>query len=290
MYVSGRVGKGYVLGSTVLSIAVIFAIVTFLLVYSWEALSGIGWGLFRATWNPSQGQFGILSMLYGSVAVTIIALGIALPLGVTTAIFISEILPARYRLYVKSLLEVLAGIPSIIYGLIGVAFLSVWVESIFDLQTGRTILTGGLLLAIMVLPTVVTLTDDALHHVPEKYREAARGLGLYPYEVITTAVLPLAWSDILGAALLAIGRALGETMAVMLVVGSIDRIPESLVQVLVPGQTMTSKLGREIAETAFGSLHFSALIAMGSILLILVLFLTMTALFYLYRPEQRLSE
>jgi phosphate ABC transporter permease protein PstC len=284
-----KIGKSYVMASTFVSTVVILLIVTILLINSWSAITQTGWQLFTLEWNPAHAKFGMLSMLYGSAMVTICALGIALPLGVLTAIFTSELLPSRYRFYVKSLLELLAGIPSIIYGLIGVAFLGVWIGDFFDLQSGRTILTAGILLAIMVLPTIITLSDDALHNVPQKYREAANGLGLYKYEVIKSAVLPIAKADIIGAVLLALGRALGETMAVMLVIGSIDKIPRLVFNVLVSGQTITSKLGREISETAFGSQHFSAMILMGLILLVIVLVLTTVAQHY-FRPEQRLYE
>ncbi len=290
MSASSRIGKGYVVGSTFLSAAMILVIILFLLMNSWDAIRQTGLQLFTSEWNPAQDKFGILPMICGSVAITAIAIAIALPLGIATAIFTSEVLPAGLRLYVKSLLELLAGIPSIIYGLIGVVFLSVWVEQAFDLQSGRTVFTGGLLLAVMVLPTIVTLSDDALHHVPQKYREAAKSLGFYNYEVIRNAVLPIAKPDIIGAALLGLGRVLGETMAVMLVVGSIDRIPEPFYNVFVPGQTLTSKLGREIAETAFGSLHFSAMIFMGLILLVFVLLVTTISLTYFYNPEDRLYE
>ncbi len=290
MSASARIGKGYVVASTFISAAVIVVITGFLVINSWDAIRQSGLELFTSEWNPPKQKFGILAMVYGSVVVTVISLALALPLGLATAIFTSEMLPARFRLYVKSLLELLAGIPSIIYGLIGIVFLSTWVEHAFDLQSGRTVLTGGLLLAVMVLPTIITLWDDALHNVPRKYRETARGLGLYNFEVIRDAVLPLARTDVIGAALLGLGRVLGETMAVMLVIGSIDKIPGSVFNVLVPGQTMTSKLGREIAETAVGSLHFSAMIFMGLILLLFVLSLTIVALTYFYNPEQRLYE
>lgn len=285
-----RIGKIYVLSSTIISAAVILVIMVFLSINSWEAIIKVGWQFFTLEWNPSKKKFGILPMIYGSAAVTIIALVIAIPLGLLTAIFTSEILPSKYRLYVRSILELLSGIPSIIYGLIGVVFLGVWIEKLFDLQSGRTILTAGLLLAIMVLPTIIALSDEALHNVPQKYREAAGSLGLTRYEIVKSAVLPAARSDILGAVLLALGRALGETMAVMLVIGSIDKIPRSLFNFLAPGQTITSKLGREIAETAFGSLHFSAMICMGLILLVIGLLLTTMALMYVYNPERRLHE
>jgi ABC-type phosphate transport system permease subunit len=141
----------------------------------------------------------------------------------------------------------------------------------------------------MILPTIITLTDDALKSIPDKYRESSKGLGLYNYETITHTLLPIAKPSIIGAVLLALGRALGETMAVMLVIGSIDQISSPFFNWLVPGQTVTSKLGREIAETAFGSVHFSALIFMGFILLVIVLVFTLIAE-YFSNKSQRLYD
>lgn len=277
------------LGSLLLSIVITLCIVLMLFIYSWDAIEQKGMALFTLNWRPTEGQFGILSMLYGSVMTTFVALIIAIPLGLTTAICISEMLTEKYRYPVKSLLEVLAGIPSILYGLIGVALFSVWLEQWFNLTSGRTILTAGLLLALMILPTLVTLVDDALHHVPYQYREMACGLGLYRHEVIFGCVIPMAKADIMGAVLLSLGRALGETMAVMLVIGSIDKIPQNFLNVLVPGQTITSKLGREIEEAAFGSLHFSTLIFMGLVLLLIVLMLTAISR-YCVKSSRRLYE
>lgn len=274
---SNKIGKSYVMTSALISAAVVLLISITLLINSWDAITNVGWKLLSFNWNPSNQEFGILPMIYGTVAVTLIALIVTLPLGIFTAIFTSEILPNKYRLSIKSILELLAGIPSIIYGLIGIAFFSIWVQDIFDLQSGRTILTAGVLLGIMILPTVITLTDDALQNVPPSYREASKGLGLYKYEVIKNSILPIAKSDIIGAVLLAFGRALGETMAVMLVIGSIDKIPDSIFNWLNPGQTITSKLGREIAESSYGSTHFSTMIFMGLILFVFVLLLTFFA-------------
>lgn len=274
---TSKVGKGYVISSALISMAIIILILSVLLVNSHNAIRVVGWKLFTLKWNPPDARFGILSMLYGSLVVTFLSLLIAVPIGLFTAVFTAEILPSKYRIYVKSGLELLAGIPSIIYGLIGVAFFSVWIGELFRLQSGRTIFTAAVLLSIMILPTIVTLCDDALHNVPQKYREAARGLGLYQYEVILRGVLPIAKTDITGAVLLALGRALGETIAVMLVIGSIDRIPHPFYNFLVPGQTITSKLGREIAESAFGSLHFSVMMFMGFVLALIVLSITFVA-------------
>ena len=280
VYIS-KAGKAYALFSLLLSIAISLCIFLMLLIYSWDAIVEQGWSLFTVTWHPATGQFGMLAMLYGSCIVTTIALAISVPVGLFTALYIAEILPNKYRYTVKSFLELLAGIPSILYGLIGVAFFSIWLEQWFDLSSGRTILTAGLLLAIMILPTLITLAEDALHNVPNQYRETARGLGLYRYEVIWHCVLPMAKADIVSAILLALGRALGETMAVMLVIGSIDKIPQPVFNWLVPGQTITSKLGREMEEAAFASLHFSALIFMGFMLLLIVLAITILAQYYL---------
>jgi phosphate ABC transporter permease protein PstC len=272
-----KVGKSYVLISTIISALVILLIFLILLINSWDALITKGFDLFSYNWNASTAEFGILSMCYGTITVTVIALVLAVPLGLLTAIFTSEILNPKLRIAVKSVLELLAGIPSIIYGLIGIAFFAIWLQDFFALQTGRTILTAGFLLAIMILPTIVTLVDDALHNIPKHYREAAMGLGLYKYEIIKNILLPIAKPDIYGAVLLAFGRALGETMAVMLVIGSIDKIPNPFYNVLSQGQTITSKLGREIAETSFGSVHFSAMIFMGLLLFLLVFIVTLFA-------------
>lgn len=271
---TGKIGKGYVLGSTVLSIVTIVLIVTVLFLNSWNAMSTIGWELFSEKWNPATQDFGILSMLFGTLVVTFIALLFAVPVGICTAIFTSELLPAKFRFLIKSLLELLAGIPSIIYGLIGITFFSIWIQDWFDLQSGRTLFTAGILLSIMILPTIITLVDDAFYAIPKQYREAGKGLGLYNYEVIKNILFPMAKQDVVSAVLLAFGRALGETMAVMLVIGSIDKLPTPFFNWLSPGQTVTSKLGREIAEASFGSLHFSAMIFMGLLVLTLVMVLT----------------
>jgi phosphate transport system permease protein len=276
-----KLGKAYALLSLLLSIGIVLSVLLLLLIYSWDALAQQGWGLLTVNWHPASNQFGIIAMLYGSLSVTIIALAIAVPAGLFTALYIAEIMPNKFRYTVKSFLELLAGIPSIVYGLIGVAFVSTWMEQWLDLSSGRTILTAGLLLAIMILPTLITLVEDALHSVPNQYRETARGLGMYRYEVIWHGVLPIAKADIISAILLALGRALGETMAVMLVIGGIDKIPQPFYNWLSPGQTITSKLGREMEEAAFGSLHFSALIFMGLMLLLVVLVITVLTQYYL---------
>ncbi len=275
----------YIAGSAAFAAVMVILVFMVLMMSSWGAISSEGLALFTHKWHPAGGEFGVLPMIFGSAAVTIIALAIATPLGLLAAIFTSELLNPAWRATVKSALEILAGIPSIIYGLIGVAFFSIWIGNLFDLQSGRTILTAGILLAVMILPTIITLCDDALHNVPQKYRESATGLGLYKYEVVRDVLLPIAKTDITGAILLALGRALGETMAVMLVIGSIDRVPDPFFNVLEAGQSITSKLGREIAESSFGSVHFSALIFMSLILVAITVSLTSFTQYYFRRER-----
>ena len=248
-----------------------------LAVQSLPVLSSAADTIFTTRWNPAEGVFGIVPMLFGSLIVMTIAMLIALPIGLLAAIYIAETRSLRLRRAAKSFLEILAGIPSIVYGLIGVSSVSLWVADAFDLQSGRIILTAGLILSVMILPTFLSLTEDAISSVPRRYRENGAALGLYRHEVIGSVILPIAAPGITSAALLALGRALGETMAVMLVIGSLDRLPDPLFNVLTSGQTITSKLGREVAESAFGSAHFSALVLMSLILVCLTLALTLGA-------------
>lgn len=272
--------------SAAISILIVGTILLTLLIQSVPVLVADNANLIGTKWNPSEEQFGILPMLFGSVFVMLIAVLIAFPIGLMAAVYIAETRSSKLRRILKSVLEILAGIPSIVYGLIGVAYLNIWIADLFDLQSGRIILTAGILLGIMILPTFLTLTEDAISAVPVKYRENAKSLGLYRHEVFLSIILPKAKSGIAGAGLLALGRALGETMAVMLVIGSLDRLPSPLFNPLSSGQTITSKLGREVTESAFGSPHFSALVFMGLLLVLITILLTIASR-YLFRQKDQ---
>lgn len=222
-------------------------------------------------WFFRQHEFGALPMICGSVVVALVALVLAAPLGLGAAVFIAEYLPRRSRLAVKMLVELLAGVPSVVYGLLGILLLRDWVYETFerfDPLSGDTLLTAGILLAVMVLPTVVTLADDALRAVPSAQRRAARALGLTRAETIWSVCLPQARRGIGAALLLSLGRALGETIAVFLVVGRQDNnLP---VQLLGAGQTLTSKLGGSETNIAYGDpLHWGAMMGLGLLLLLL---------------------
>ena len=221
-------------------------------------------------------------MVWGSVVVAVIALGLAFPVGLGASIFVSEYLTGKKRAAAKMAIELLAGVPSVVYGLLGVAFLRNWIFSPLQSMgapSSDTLFTGGVLLAIMVLPTMMSFSDDALRCVPRRIREAGWGMGLSHSQTVLTLVLPQAKSGILGAVMLSFGRAIGETIAVFLVIGRSDQLfsPESfsLTSVLRAGQTLTTKLGGSEISIAYGDPHhWSALMALGGLLWIGIAALT----------------
>jgi len=276
------------LAFTLLAGGAVLAMAVYLGVASWPVLRGEGLSFLTGNdWAFRKERFGAAAMLYGTAVVSGIALLLAAPVGIGTALFASEVCPPRLRLAVKLLVELLAGIPSVVYGLLGVVFLRTVMSDLFerlrwDAPSGDTLLTAGVLLAVMVLPTVATLSDDALQSVPSSVRDAARGLGLTRAEAVHGVVLPAAAPGLLSALLLALGRALGETIAVFLVVGRAEnRLPDSLFS-LAPlvdaGQTLTSKLGGAEPTIALGDpLHTAAILGLGLLLLAVVLALSLGA-------------
>ena len=228
--------------------------------------------LTEADWHYRQQSFGMAAMLYGTLVVAGIALLFSVPVGIGAALFASEFLPARLRLPLKTLVELLAGVPSVVFGLLGVLILRNWVYAGLELSTGDTLLTGGLLLGVMILPTIMTLSEDALQAVPDRFRKAGRGLGLTRTEAALRVALPQAWPGVLAAVLLAFGRAAGETIAVYLVIGRRDnQLPDAAWEVdklTKSGQTITSKLGGSELNIAYGDqLHWGAIMGLALVLL-----------------------
>jgi len=189
----------------------------------------------------------------------------------------TEILSGPWRSLMRTGMELLAGIPSVVYGLLGLWILLPLLQSSLHLLTGHNLLAAGLLLSVMVLPTIMVMTQDALCEVSSHQRDTAASLGMGWSARLWRVLLPQAWPGIRSGILLALGRALGETMAVMLVVGSMDRIPDPWYNLLAPAQTLTSRIGREIGESAFGSMHFSALMACGLLLALITITISMLA-------------
>ena len=229
--------------------------------------------LWGTDWFAGE-TYGALPMIFGSLMVTGLAVVMVLPFALGSAILTSEFLNGRYRLMVKAAMELLAGVPGIIYGLIGIALLTVWVRDVFGLIDGNTLFTAGLLLAVMILPTVMTLSEDALRAVPGEFRDTALSLGLTRMEMALQVVVPQALPGLAGAVFLGLGRAMGETIAVMLVIGGIDRMPQPWFNLFAPGQSIPSKIGREAAEALGFDVQWSALIALGLVLFVMVMTLT----------------
>jgi phosphate transport system permease protein len=268
------------------AVAAIF-VVTLLVLFIWQSIpvwkhEGLGF-LFGKKWFYRQGQFGALPMIYGTVVISIIALLLAAPVGIGAAIFSTEFIHPKLRLMVKIVIELLAGIPSVVYGLLGILFLRDWVYRVltpFDPLSGDTLITAGILLAVMILPTVMTLCDDALRSVPSAQRTAARGLGVTQSEAILSISLPQAWRGIVASVLLALGRALGEAIAVFLVVGRRDNQwpsnPFSLQPLIESGQALTSKLASSETNIAYGDpLHWAAMVSLGLLLLAMTVTVTL---------------
>ncbi len=268
-----------------ISLATVVMLFAFLVQQSLSVIAAEKWNfLFGLDWWAGE-TYGALPMIYGSLMVTGLALILVLPLALGGAVFTSEYLPARYRLWIKGLMELFAGVPGIIYGLLGVALLGGWVKNTFGLIDGNTLLTAALLLGIMVLPTIMTLAEDALHAVPGQYRDTAFSLGLMKWQVVLSAVIPKALPGIAGAVFLGLGRAMGETIAVMLVIGGLDKIPDPWFNVFASGQSIPSKLGREAAEAIGTDLQWSALMALGLTLFLMVMILTFMGNFFLKRAQ-----
>jgi len=227
--------------------------------------------LFGTRWNPDaygQPEYGIIPLLLGSLITTLIALSIAIPFGIASALFIAERLKGRLRVAVKMLVELFAGFPSVIIGFFGLIVLGPLISRLFGVPSGLNILNASLLLAMMSLPTIISVSEDALRVVPYSFREAAYALGASPWTAATKIILPAARSGILAAVLLGFGRAIGETMAVLMVAGNAPIIPRSLFD---PVRTITTTIAIELGESAFNSIHFFALFALGFILFLIAL-------------------
>ncbi|MBN1220711.1 MAG: phosphate ABC transporter permease subunit PstC [Anaerolineae bacterium] len=225
--------------------------------------------LFGRRWYPIENYFGIWSLLFGSILVTIGAVIIAVPLGLITAIYLGEIAPIWLREMLKPLIEVLAGIPSIVLGFLGWVALAPLVQQL-GAPTGLTAFTGALILAYMALPTIISISEDALYTVPKEYRDGALAIGATQWQTIWRVVLPAARSGLVIAVMLGVGRAIGETMAVMMVTGNAAYVPPfGLGMFFQPVRTMTATIAAEMGEVAQGSLHYNVLFGIGIILFLI---------------------
>lgn len=218
-------------------------------------------------WSPTVlEKFGFLPLLTGSLLVTFGAIVIAIPLGIGSAIYIGELAPRAVREILKPIIEVLATIPSVVIGFIGIKLLAPIIKDLFNLSIGLTALAGSVMLAFMSLPTIISISEDAINAVPNRYRHASVALGATKWETTYKTVIPSASSGIAAAVMLGLGRIVGETMTVLMITGNSPRIVFSWLQ---PVRTITATIAAEMGGTVQGGLHYSSLFAIGLILFLI---------------------
>jgi len=243
--------------------------------------------LFGTRWYPTFDLYGTLPLLLGSVLVTVTAIAIALPLGVCTAVFVREVAPSWARGILKPVIEVLAGIPSVVLGFLGMTLVAPLVRETLNMPTGLTAFTAAVILAYMALPTIISVAEDALDAVPKGYRDAALAMGATKWQTIWRVVVPAARSGIVTAVMLGMGRAIGETMAVMMVTGNAARMPLGWDAFFRPIRTMTATVAAEMGEVAQGSTHYHVLFAVGIVLFVLTFVINLTAALTTFRKRRR---
>ncbi|MCI0449471.1 MAG: phosphate ABC transporter permease subunit PstC [Chlorobi bacterium] len=260
------------------SLSIIIVLLIFLFLFK-EAIPfitdpGIG-ELFHSVWNPvsfQKEEFGLYPLITGSVLVTLLATVIAIPFGIIGAVYISEIATPKEREFLKPFIEILAGIPSVVLGFFGLVVIAPLIKNIFGLNTGLTAITGSVLLAFMAIPTIMSISEDAIKSVPAAYKEASLALGASRLETIWKVVVPAALSGIIASVMLGMGRVVGETMAVMMVTGN---APVISFNPFTSVRTMTATIAAEMGEVTFGSAHYAALFWVGIVLLIMTFILNL---------------
>ena len=256
---------------SLVSILVLGLIVVFLFreVSLRDFIFGMEW---YPTYNPPS--YGIWPLIVGSLIVTIFSSLIAIPLGVLAAVYISEIAPPAIKEVLKAIIELLAGLPSVVLGFFGMVIVAPWLQETFDLPTGLNIVNASVILAIMAVPTISSISEDALYAVPNEFKEASYALGATKFETIARIIIPAALSGISTAVILGMARAIGETMVVLMVAGGAAAIPESIFDSVRP---MPASIAAEMGEAPFRSGHYHALFATGIVLFLMTLAFNLVA-------------
>jgi len=278
-----KVVKYVLLVSASLSIIIVFAIGFFIFRASLKAWNTISFTdlLFKTVWRPGQDQYGILAMVVGSVSVTFGAIIIGVPLALGCAIFLAEVAPKGVQAILKPAIQLLAGIPSVVYGLFGMIVLVPIIREIkVPGNSGYGLLAASIVLAVMILPTIATIAEDAIRAVPESYRNGSLALGATKWQTIVSVVLPAGKSGIIAAIILGVGRALGETMAMIMVIGNSVVMPKPLsgnpvTFFLHQARTLTGNIAVEINYAT--GIHESALFATGVVLFVLIMVVNASA-------------
>jgi phosphate transport system permease protein len=274
--------------AAIFGVIVIFSILFFLLKEAYPLPTDI-WSFLSGTkWSPTEAlQFGTYPLIIGTLLVTFGAMVLSIPLSIGGALFVSEIATPRLRAIIKPAIELLAGIPSVVYGFFGLVILTTWIKDFFGVPTGETWLAGSIILGIMAIPTITTVAEDAIKAVPREYKEGSLAMGATRWQTISRVVVPSALSGITAAIILGIGRAVGETMAILMVCGNAAIIPTPLWNIFSPIRTLTSTLGIETAEVPVGGPHYHALFGVAVLLLIITLLINLGAVYLLGVLQKR---
>ena len=263
------------------SILIIILIIAFIFREGLPAISQIGFFhfLFGMVWDPDNGIFGVFPMMVGTLLTTLIALIFAVPLSLCCSIFLAEIAPPNMRKLLKPTIQGLAGIPSVVYGFFGLVIIVPFMRIHFG-GSGFSVLSASLILTIMVLPTIISISEDALRSIPYEYNEASLALGATQWQTIKNVIFPAALPGIITAIILGMGRAIGETMAVIMVAGNVVQIPGSIFE---PVRTLTSNIALEMGYAT--GLHYNALFATGIVLLTVIIVLLLIANYINYKKR-----
>jgi phosphate transport system permease protein len=242
--------------------------------------------LFKTNWNPNsyvKEEYGIVAMLVSTFMVTMGALVIAIPLGVGTAAYLSDVAHPRMREIAKPVIEILAGIPSVVIGFLGIVLVGPFLARLFHTHSGLNAINGSILLAVMALPTIISISEDALNSVPESYEQASFALGATKWQTVIRVKIPAASSGIIASCMLGMGRAIGETMTVLMATGCATAMPQSF---LGSVRTLTSSIAIELGEVAYNTTHYYALFALGLVLFIITFLVNMTSDIILHEYEK----
>jgi phosphate transport system permease protein len=276
--------------TAIFAVITVFFILYFLVRDAYPIFEAVGFGEFFGgeIWKPTGSPpiYGTLSLIVGTLLVTLGAMLFATPLGIGSALYISELAPYRVKVVVKPAIELLAGIPSVVFGFFGLVVLTNWIRIGFDVPTGESWLAGSILLGVMALPTIISVSEDAISAVPREFKEGSLAIGATHWQTISKVIVPSAISGITAALILGMGRAIGETMAVMMVTGNAAIIPEPITNVLSPVRTLTGTLGIEMGEVAVGSSHYHALFGVAVVLLVIALIVNVCAMIIMERLRE----
>ena len=270
-----------------LFITAIFSIIAILLIITFIFREGIpifhDYGvinfIFGMDWAPSDGKYGVFTMIVGSLCITLLSLAIAVPLSILCAIFMAEVAPEIMRKILKPVIETLAAIPSVVYGFFGLIVLVPYVRANIG-GTGFGMLTAALILTVMIMPTIISVSEDAIRSVPLEYKEASLALGATHWQTIRRVIFPAAIPGIITSIILGMGRAIGETLAVIMVAGNVTQIPSSI---LDPVRALTSNIALEMGYAT--GLHYSALFGTAIILFALIMVLLVIANYFHYKKK-----